>query len=99
MWPWCRTAEEVRKNIECNALSAVDVTHHFLKRMVRAEAQQQQQQAGSLVASTQQQLATTACKAQQWLGVSDVCCPDSGDAIRTAAGVFGIAVGSSPPLV
>jgi hypothetical protein len=29
-----RTAEEVRKNIECNALSAVDVTHHFLKRMV-----------------------------------------------------------------
>jgi hypothetical protein len=31
----CRTAEEVRKNIECNALSAVDVTHHFLKRMVR----------------------------------------------------------------
>jgi hypothetical protein len=30
----CRSAEEVRKNIECNALSAVDVTHHFLKRMV-----------------------------------------------------------------
>lgn len=29
-----RSAEEVRKNIECNALSAVDVTHHFLKRMV-----------------------------------------------------------------
>lgn len=32
---FCRSAEEVRKNIECNALSAVDVTHHFLKRMVR----------------------------------------------------------------
>jgi hypothetical protein len=30
-----RTAEEVRANIECNAMSAVDVTHHFLKRMVR----------------------------------------------------------------
>lgn len=33
----CRTAEEVRKNIECNALSAVDVTHHFLKRMVSGQ--------------------------------------------------------------
>lgn len=31
---YARTAEEVRKNIECNALSAVDVTHHFLKRMM-----------------------------------------------------------------
>ncbi len=34
MYCVCRTADEVRKNIECNAFSAVDVTHHFLKRMV-----------------------------------------------------------------
>jgi hypothetical protein len=30
----CRTIEQVSANIECNAVSAVQVTHHFLKRMV-----------------------------------------------------------------
>jgi hypothetical protein len=30
----CRTIEQVAANIECNAVSAVQVTHHFLKRMV-----------------------------------------------------------------
>jgi NAD(P)-dependent dehydrogenase (short-subunit alcohol dehydrogenase family) len=29
-----RSAEQVQANIECNAVSAVHITHHFLKRMV-----------------------------------------------------------------
>jgi hypothetical protein len=29
-----RTAEQIQANIECNALSAVHITHHFLKRLV-----------------------------------------------------------------
>ncbi|GBF94051.1 testosterone 17-beta-dehydrogenase [Raphidocelis subcapitata] len=31
---YTRTAEQIRANIECNALSAVHITHHFLKRMM-----------------------------------------------------------------
>ena len=34
-----RTAEQIGANIECNAVSAVHVTHHFLKRMVGALSQ------------------------------------------------------------
>lgn len=31
---YTRSAEQVQANIECNALSAVHITHHFLKRMM-----------------------------------------------------------------
>lgn len=36
---FCRSIEQVQANIECNAVSAVSITHHFLKRMVRASRQ------------------------------------------------------------
>lgn len=34
----CRPVEAVQANIECNATSAVVVTHHFLQRMVSSWA-------------------------------------------------------------
>ncbi len=30
----CRTIEQVQANLECNATSAVHITHHFLRIMV-----------------------------------------------------------------
>ena len=34
----CRSLEELMLNLNCNAISGVQITHHFLRKLVRRGA-------------------------------------------------------------